>query len=40
MNAKSDDAKYSELIAALRLILKILADKIKPKIYEFEFLKE
>ena len=40
MNAKSDDAKYSELIAALRLSLKILADKIKPKIYEFEFLKE
>ena len=40
MNAKSDDAKYSELIAALRQSLKILADKIKPKIYEFEFLKE
>ena len=40
MNAKSDDAEYSELIAALRQSLKILADKIKPKIYEFEFLKE
>ena len=40
MNAKSDDAKYSELIAALRQSLKTLADKIKPKIYEFEFLKE
>ena len=40
MNSKSDDTKYSELIAALRLSLKTLADKIKPKIYEFEFLKE
>ena len=40
MNAKSDDANYSELIAALRQSLKTLADKIKPKIYEFEFLKE
>ena len=40
MNAKSDDAQYTELIGALRNKLTILAEKITPKIYEYEFLKE
>jgi hypothetical protein len=40
MNSKSDDATYMELIAAIRNKLNFLADKIKPKIYEYEFLKE
>ena len=40
MNARSIDEKYTELIAELRNKLNILADKIKPKIYEYEFLKE
>lgn len=40
MNARSTDQKYTELISELRNKLNILADKIKPKIYEYEFLKE
>ena len=40
MNSKSDDATYMELIGNLRESLKTLADKIKPKVYEYEFLKE
>lgn len=40
MNARSDDASYSELIKELRTQLATLADKIKPKVYEYEFLKE
>jgi hypothetical protein len=40
MNNKSTDEKYSELITDLRLNQNILADKIKPKIYEYEFLKD
>lgn len=40
MNSKSDDARYMELIGALRSQLAILADKIKPKVYEYGFLKE
>lgn len=40
MNSKSDDEKYMELIGELRHKLNFLADKIKPKIYEYEFLKE
>ena len=40
MNSKSDDKIYTELIAGLRNNLSLLANKIKPKIYEFEFLKE
>lgn len=40
MNSKSDDATYTELISDLRNNLNFLADKIKPKIYEYEFLKE
>lgn len=40
MNARSDDETYTTLINALRENLKILAKKIEPKIYEYEFLKE
>ncbi|MBC8313668.1 MAG: hypothetical protein H8E33_05480, partial [Candidatus Cloacimonetes bacterium] len=40
MNSKSDDENYMELIGELRNKLNFLADKIKPKIYEYEFLKE
>jgi hypothetical protein len=40
MNSKSDDATYTELIGNLREKLKDLAEKIKPKVYEYEFLKE
>jgi hypothetical protein len=40
MNSKSDDATYMDLIGTLRSKLNLLADKIKPKVYEYEFLKE
>lgn len=40
MNAKSTDEKYTELISNLRQTLSILADKIAPKVYEYEFLKQ
>ena len=40
MNARSEDATYTNLIGELRNKLSILADKIKPKVYEYEFLKE
>ena len=40
MNARSNDTNYTELISELRNKLNVLADKIKPKIYEYEFLKE
>lgn len=40
MNSKSDDATYTQLISDLRSKLAILADKIKPKVYEYGFLKE
>jgi hypothetical protein len=40
MNNKSTDEKYTELILFIRKQLNILADKIKPKIYKYEFLKE
>jgi hypothetical protein len=40
MNSKSNDPVYTELIGELRNKLNILADKIKPKIYEYGFLKE
>jgi hypothetical protein len=39
MNNKSTDEKYTELITDLREKLNIIADKLKPKIYEYEFLK-
>ena len=38
MNADSDDARYTELITALRQNLKRLARKIEPKVYEYGFL--
>ena len=40
MNPKSSDEKYNELIGNLRDKLKILAEKIAPKVYEYGFLKE
>ncbi len=39
MNAKSDDAKYTELLAALRAAVKALGDRIAPKVYQYGFLK-
>lgn len=39
MNNKSEDAHYMELIGTLRAKLKVLADKIAPKVYEYGFLK-
>lgn len=40
MNSRSADEKYTVLIGNLRVKLNLLADKIKPKIYEYEFLKK
>jgi len=40
MNNKSKDEKYNELIAALRMSLKVLALQIVPKVYEYGFLKK
>ncbi len=40
MNARSDDAQYTALIGELRAQLNLLAEKIKPKIYQYGFLKE
>jgi hypothetical protein len=40
MNTKSDDKHYMELIGNLRASLKVLADAIAPKVYEYGFLKE
>lgn len=40
MNSRSDNETYTKLITDLRHQLSILADKIKPKIYEYEFLKK
>jgi hypothetical protein len=39
MNNKSEDETYNELIKNLRDTLNILAEKIEPKVYEYEFLK-
>ncbi len=39
MNHKSDDAIYNGLIGKLRDELKILAQKISPKVYDYGFLK-
>ncbi|MDR1764290.1 MAG: hypothetical protein LBR64_10155 [Dysgonamonadaceae bacterium] len=38
MNNSSTDEKYNELIGALREKLNLLAKKIEPKVYEYEFL--
>ena len=40
MNSRSVDETYTKLIADLRGNLNLLAGKITPKIYEYEFLKE
>jgi len=40
MNSKSEDKTYMALIGELLQKLSFLADNIKPKIYEYEFLKE
>jgi hypothetical protein len=40
MNARSTDETYTKLIGNLRENLNVLAAKITPKIYEYEFLKE
>ncbi|MBQ9629976.1 MAG: hypothetical protein IJR49_00095 [Treponema sp.] len=39
MNVSSKDAKYTELLDNLKLALKTLGEKIKPKVYEYGFLK-
>jgi hypothetical protein len=39
MNARSTDEQYTQLIGNLRARLSLLADKIAPKVYEYEFLK-
>ena len=40
MNSRSQDENYTQLITELREKLGLLSDKIKPKVYEYEFLKE
>jgi len=40
MNNKSSDETYTNLIGNLRENLKQLADKIEPKVYQYEFLKQ
>jgi hypothetical protein len=40
MNNKSSNETYMNLIGALREKLRKIADKIKPKVYEYEFLKQ
>ena len=39
MNNTSKDETYNELINNLRSAIKILAEKIEPKVYEYGFLK-
>jgi hypothetical protein len=40
MNTKSNDVQYSSLIKNLRQNLSVLAEKIRPKVYEYGFLVE
>jgi hypothetical protein len=40
MNSRSTDEEYTNLIGNLRAKLNLLTEKITPKIYEYEFLKE
>lgn len=40
MNTKIEDDHYMELIGNLRDELKILAEKIQPKVFEYGFLKQ
>lgn len=39
MNLKSEDDHYMKLITDLRVSLKVIADKIAPKVYKYGFLK-
>lgn len=39
MNAKSDDEQYTKLLNELKAAMKALGEKIKPKVYEYGFLK-
>jgi hypothetical protein len=39
MNPKSGDESYNNRIADLRRNLKVLAEKIEPKVYDYGFLK-
>jgi hypothetical protein len=39
MNNKSNDETYMDFIVQLRDALKVLAQKIEPKVYEYEFLR-
>ena len=39
MNSSSDDAHYTQLLANLKRALKALGEQIKPKVYEYGFLK-
>ena len=40
MNATSSDADYNERLAALKSVMKKLAAKIEPKVYEYGFLRK
>ena len=40
MKTKSTDERFNELDTKLRASLKILAEKIQPKVYEYEFLQQ
>lgn len=40
MNTKSSDEKYMNLIGHVRENLKLLAEKIEPKVYQYQFLKQ
>jgi len=40
MNNKSSDEKYNQLIENLKYKLKILSEKIEPKVYKYGFLKK
>ena len=40
MNATSGDADYNERLAALKSVMKKLAAKIEPKVYEYGFLRK
>ncbi|MDE5815623.1 MAG: hypothetical protein K2H42_04975, partial [Alistipes sp.] len=40
MNSDSTDTRYTELIGTLCKNLKVLANKIEPKVYEYGFLKQ
>ena len=39
MNSTSSDARYTQLLANLKATLKALGEQIKPKVYEYGFLK-